>query len=107
ALDRGRVLDQSQTLTAARAEAYLDDRGLVVILGVVCTALVSVTAFGIVGLTSYWVTQRRRHIGIRRALGATRTAIIRYFQTENLLIAAAGSTLGVGLAVSLNLWMVT
>jgi putative ABC transport system permease protein len=106
-LDRARVLEKSQTLTAARADAYQDDRGLVIILGVVCAALVAVTAFGIVGLTSYWVAQRRRQIGIRRALGATRNAIIRYFQTENFLIAAAGSVVGVGLAVSLNLWMVS
>ena len=70
-----------------------------VILGVVCAALVAVTAFGIVGLTSYWVAQRRRQIGIRRALGATRKAIVRYFQTENFLIAAAGAALGVALAV--------
>jgi putative ABC transport system permease protein len=65
-----------------------------------------VTAFGIVGLTSYWVAQRRRQIGIRRALGATRRAIIRYFQTENLLIAAAGAAAGVALAAAVNLWMV-
>ena len=78
-----------------------------VILSVVCAALVAVTAFGIVGLTSYWVAQRRRQIGIRRALGATRQAIVRYFQTENFLIAAAGSLAGVALAVSLNLWMVS
>jgi putative ABC transport system permease protein len=106
-LDRARVLDKTQTLAAARVDAYQDDRGLVIILGVVCAALVAVTAFGIVGLTSYWVAQRRRQIGIRRALGATRNAIIRYFQTENFLIAAAGSVVGVGLAVSLNLWMVS
>jgi len=68
--------------------------------------LLAVTAFGIVGLTSYWVTQRRRQIGIRRALGATRSAIARYFQTENLLIASTGAALGVALAVALNLWMV-
>jgi putative ABC transport system permease protein len=66
-----------------------------------------VTSFGIVGLTSYWVAQRRRQIGIRRALGATRNAIIQYFQTENLLIAGAGAAVGVALAVSLNLWMVS
>ena len=106
-LDRARVIDKNWTLTEARADAYQDDRGLVVILGVVCAALVAVTAFGIVGLTSYWVAQRRRQIGIRRALGATRQAIVRYFQTENFLIAAAGSLVGVGLAVALNLWMVT
>jgi putative ABC transport system permease protein len=90
-LSRARVIEKNWTLTEARADAYQDDRGLVVILSVICAALVAVTAFGIVGLTSYWVAQRRRQIGIRRALGATRQAIVRYFQTENFLIAAAGS----------------
>ncbi|HEY1313764.1 MAG TPA: FtsX-like permease family protein [Steroidobacteraceae bacterium] len=105
-VNRGRVIDEVQPLTAARAAAYRDDRGLAVILGVVCAALVLVTAFGIVGLTSYWVAQRRRQIGIRRALGATKQAIVQYFQTENLLIAAAGAGAGIALAVALNLWMV-
>lgn len=106
-VNRGRVLEKTKSLTEERAEAYQDDRGLAVILGVVCAALVAVTAFGIVGLTSYWVAQRRRQIGIRRALGATRNGIVRYFQTENFLIAAAGATLGIALAVSANLWMVS
>jgi putative ABC transport system permease protein len=105
-INRGRVLMRTESLTEARQKAYQDDIGLAVILGVVCAALVAVTAFGIVGLTSYWVAQRRRQIGIRRALGATRNAIIRYFQTENFMIAAAGAAAGVALAISLNLWMV-
>src|SRR5277367_254873 len=105
-VNRARVLQRIRTLTEARQKAYQDDIGLAIILGIVCAALVAVTAFGIVGLTSYWVAQRRRQIGIRRALGATRNAIIRYFQTENFLIAAAGAAAGIALAVSLNLWMV-
>jgi putative ABC transport system permease protein len=106
-ISRSRVIKKTRTLTAARDEAYQDDRGLVVVLSIVCASLLAVTAFGIVGLTSYWVAQRRRQIGIRRALGATRNAIMRYFQTENLLIAGAGAAMGVALAVALNLWMVT
>jgi putative ABC transport system permease protein len=105
-ISRARVITKTRTLSQARTEAYKDDRGLVVILSVVCAALLAVTAFGIVGLTSYWVAQRRRQIGIRRALGATRNAIVQYFQTENLLIAGAGAAFGVALALSLNLWMV-
>jgi len=105
-VNRARVLEKVRSMTEARVEAYRDDRGLAVILGVVCAALLAVTSFGIVGLTSYWVTQRRRQIGIRRALGATRGAITRYFQTENLLIASTGAVLGVALAIALNLWMV-
>ena len=105
-MSRARVISGTQGMPTLRTEAYKDDKGLIVILSVVCTALVAVTAFGIVGLTSYWVAQRRRQIGIRRALGATRNAIIQYFQTENLLIACAGAAVGVAMAVSLNLWMV-
>jgi putative ABC transport system permease protein len=94
-----------QTQEQSRQDAYQDDKGLAIILAIVSLALLAVTAFGIVGLTSYWVAQRRRQIGIRRALGATRQAIVRYFQTENFLIAGAGAIVGVGLAIGLNIWM--
>ena len=106
-ISRARVIGKTRAMPTLRTEIYKDDQGLVVILSVVCAALLAVTAFGIVGLTSYWVAQRRRQIGIRRALGATRNAIIQYFQTENLLIAGAGAAIGVALALSLNLWMVS
>jgi putative ABC transport system permease protein len=102
-----RVLVKSLLLTEARADAYKDDRGLAIILVVVCSALVAVTAFGIVGLTSYWVAIRRRQIGIRRALGATRRAIVQYFQIENLLITTAGAAAGIFLGVLANLFMVS
>ena len=104
-LDSERIIN-TKTVSEARANAYRGDHGLVVLLTVVCVALLAITAFGIVGLTSYWVSQRRQQIGIRRALGATRQAILRYFQTENLMIAAAGATMGVVCAIALNLWMV-
>ena len=106
-LSRERVLEKAMPMLEARKLAYKDDRGLAIILIVVCASLLAVTAFGIVGLTSYWVAQRRRQIGIRRALGATRNAIVRYFQTENLMIAVSGAAVGVALAVALNLWMVS
>ncbi len=64
------------------------------------------TGLGIVGLTSYWVAQRRRFIGVRRALGATRGDILSYFQNENLVIVAAGTMLGIAVAIGLNLWLV-
>jgi putative ABC transport system permease protein len=104
-LSRARILDRTRTMTESRRLAYRDDRGLAVILGVVSAVLLVVTAFGIIGVTSFWVAQRRRQIGIRRAMGATRTAILRYFQTENLMIAAAGAVLGIVLAFTFNFWM--
>jgi putative ABC transport system permease protein len=97
---------RSKSMSQVRAEAYRGDHGLVVLLVSVCVALLVVNAFGIVGLTSYWVSQRRQQIGIRRALGATRRAILNYFQTENLLIASAGASCGIAFSIALNLWMV-
>jgi len=105
AVNRARVIEKTRSMLESRHRAYQDDRGLAVILSVVSVVLVAVTAFGIIGVTSFWVSQRRRQIGIRRAMGATQTAILRYFQAENLMIATAGAVLGVLLALSLNFWM--
>jgi putative ABC transport system permease protein len=104
-IDGDRIL-RTRSMAELRIQAYRGARGLIVLLSAVCAALVVVTAFGIVGMTSYWVAQRRQQIGIRRALGATRRAILRYFQTENFLIAAAGALCGIVFAIGLNLWMV-
>jgi putative ABC transport system permease protein len=104
-LQSNRIL-QSLSMSQVRADAYRGDHGLIVLLTSICVALLIVTAFGIIGLTSYWVAQRRQQIGIRRALGATRQAIVRYFQTENFMIAAAGAAVGIAFAIALNLWMV-
>jgi putative ABC transport system permease protein len=95
-----------QSMAEVRKSAYRSDRGLALILGVVTVTLVAVTSFGMFGLTSYWVAQRRRQIGIRRALGATRLAILRQFQQENLVIAVLGAVAGIVLSVFLNLWLV-
>ena len=106
AVHHARVIDRVQSFDEARRTVYCDDRGLAVILAIVCAVLLLVTAFGTVGLTSYWVAQRRRQIGIRRALGATRATVVRYFQTENLLIGLCGGAAGIVLAIAVNLWMV-
>jgi len=105
ALNENRII-QSRSMEQVRADAYRGAHGLIVLLSAICAALLIVTAFGIIGLTSYWVAQRRQQIGIRRALGATRQAIVRYFQTENFMIAAAGAAIGIAFAIALNLWMV-
>jgi putative ABC transport system permease protein len=104
-IDENRIL-RSRSMAQVRADAYRGAHGLIVLLSAICTALLVVTAFGIIGLTSYWVAQRRQQIGIRRALGATRRGIVRYFQTENFMIAAAGAAIGIAFAIALNLWMV-
>lgn len=97
--------DGIQTYAQIRNSAYANDRGMATLMGVVSLALLAITAAGIVGLASFWVGQRRKQIGVRRALGATKHDILSYFLTENLLIGMAGVVLGGVLGVGLNLWM--
>src|SRR3546814_19896784 len=75
---------------------------MVWLLVAVIIALLVVTALGIVGLASFWVQQRTKQIGVRRALGATRGQILRSFQVENFLLAPAGIALGMLLAFGIN-----
>jgi putative ABC transport system permease protein len=95
-----------RTFAEVRAQAYKDDRGLALMMGAICLVLLMITASGIVGLTSFWVAQRRKQIGVRRALGATRNDIISYFLTENLLICVGGLVVGTVLAAGLSQWLV-
>jgi putative ABC transport system permease protein len=48
------------------------------------------------------VAQRRKQIGVRRALGARRRDIVRYFVIENMLVSTAGIVFGLVLAIALN-----
>ena len=100
-------LDDSHTVPTLRAKFFAIDRAMACMLLGVIAALLLVTALGIVGLANFWVQQRTRSIGIRRALGATRGDILRYFQTENFLIVSFGIALGMLLAFALNLLLMT
>ena len=101
--DPNRIIEEQGTLAQMRDNYHHRDRSVIWLLLAVCIALLAVTAFGIIGLASFWVQQRTRQIGIRRALGATRRHILRYFQLENLLLSSAGIVLGLVLAYALNL----
>ena len=106
-LTRERVIKDVQPFTEIRHHAALDKRTTGVMLSVVCAVLLAVTVCGIIGLTQLWVTQRRRYIGMRRALGARRWDILEYFLTENLLIAGVGCALGIVLGLAGNTWLRT
>jgi putative ABC transport system permease protein len=104
-VDDQRIITASHTLSETIDEHFHDDRALIWLLLAVIGCLLALTALGVVGLSSFWVQQRTRQIGIRRAIGATRRDILVYFQAENLLIVTAGIALGSLGAIGLNLWL--
>jgi putative ABC transport system permease protein len=106
AVDRNRIIPSIRSFEEVRNDAYSQDRAMAVLLAVIGIALLAVTAFGIVGQASFWVTQRTKQIGTRRALGARQRDIVRYFQTENALIALIGIAAGSALAIGINVALV-
>jgi putative ABC transport system permease protein len=100
--DPNTLVVNNDTFDEIRARFFEQDRSMAWMLVVVIAALLLVTALGIVGLASFWVQQRTKQIGVRRALGATRGQILRYFQAENFLLASAGIVLGMLMAYGIN-----
>lgn len=101
-VDPNRLIKPAKTYEESRRDYFAADRDMIGLLLVVSALLLLVTALGIVGLASFWVQQRTKQIGVRRALGATRRQILRYFQTENFLLASIGIALGMLLAFAIN-----
>ncbi len=99
--DPRRVIDMD-TLEDIKRHSYAGDHLMVKVLGGVAGLLTFIVALGIVGLTVFWITQRQKQIGVRRALGATRSAISRYFLLENGMIAGAGILTGCAAAQIFN-----
>ncbi|WP_254575131.1 ABC transporter permease [Stenotrophomonas acidaminiphila] len=80
-------------------------RAAVWLLSTVNAVVATITLIGIASLSGYWIQQRTRQIGIRRALGATRGQILRHFLAENLVLVGVGLALGLLLALGINHWL--
>jgi hypothetical protein len=89
-----RTMDQrlAGTLATARFNTLL-----LSLLGAVGLAL---AAIGIYGVIAYFVTQRTQEIGVRMALGATASGVVRLVLAQALRPVAAGAAIGVGGALA-------
>jgi putative ABC transport system permease protein len=89
-----RLISSVYTQEEILSRSFAQDRAMLVILLVVIVMMMLITGFGIVGLASFSVSQRTRQIGTRRALGARRRDILRYFFLENILLTTIGVVIG-------------
>jgi len=106
AADPGRNI-QVQPVSQIKERFQSRSSIMVTILSVVIVLLLFITSLGIVGLTVFSVAERTRQIGTRRALGAQRADILRYFLLENWIVTTLGLALGVVLAFGLNVALVS
>ncbi len=95
AVGRAAVDRDIEKFRAQQARSNL--RGFHIVL-VTLAIILLVVITGAAALTSYLVVERAREIGLRRALGATRTNILHYFVIESAIVTLIGLVIGLGLA---------
>jgi predicted permease len=89
------------------AEAVSRPRLLANLLGIFAGLALLLAALGTYGILSYMVSERRREIGIRMALGAARHSVIKMVMRQGVAIAGAGLVAGLLGALALNRVMAT
>lgn len=97
-IDSTRLIGDEKSMEQIKRETYSSDYAMIKILSFVIFLLTFVNALGIFGLTTFWVTQRRKHIGIRRALGSTKAGVMRYFMLENVTLVLFSAIIGSAIA---------
>jgi len=104
--NKDRIVRSMRSMDEVRERSYQADGAMIKILTFTVALLLAITALGIVGLASFSVNRRTKQIGVRRALGATRVSILRYFMTENFIISLVGVGVGAMLTIGLNIVMI-
>src|SRR5207237_7332621 len=95
------AIEGTVTMDEAVAASVAPPRFRMWLLVLFATTATLIATCGIYGLMAYAVTQRRREIGVRMALGATRRDVLRLVLTRALRIVVAGVIVGLAGAVGL------
>ncbi len=102
ALDRDLPVFGERTMTQVAAESVSRRRFTMQLVGLFGVLALLLAAVGIYGVISYSVTQRTREIGIRVALGASRSAILRWVLKQGMVLTMAGVVVGLVGALALT-----
>ena len=101
-LDPERPIENVQTLATLRAEYVAPHRLNATLFAMLAGLAMAIAAVGLAGTLSFSVSQRRREIGVRAALGADRRKILQLVLTEGGLLAVLGLALGLSGALMLS-----
>jgi predicted permease len=95
ALDPSQPIYHVQTVDALRSDTLARQQMTAMLVGIFSFVALALAGVGIYGVMSYSVAQRTREIGVRMAVGANRTGILR------LVLSQAGKFTAIGIAVGL------
>ena len=100
-----RVVHFVRPMNYFRDLSYLSDRSMGIYLLTVTGLMIAVTCLGIFALATFNVATRTKQIGTRRAVGARRADVVRYFLVENGMITSAGVLAGCALALATGYYL--
>lgn len=101
-INKDQTLTDVKTLDQIKAESMASNRLRSLLLTVFAAIAVLLAAIGIYGVISYSVEQRTHEIGIRAALGASKSDLLRLILRGGMLMAGIGLALGLGGAFGLT-----
>jgi putative ABC transport system permease protein len=90
-----------ENLASLLESARKISRALTVLLIVIALIALAISGIGIMNIMLVTITERTHEIGIRKAVGAPRDAILYQFLTEAFLISGTGALIGILIAVSI------
>jgi putative ABC transport system permease protein len=102
ALDRDLPVFGERTMSQVAAESVSRRRFAMQLVGLFGILALLLAAVGIYGVIAYSVTQKTREIGIRVALGASRSAILRWVLKQGMILTIAGVVIGIVGALALT-----
>jgi predicted permease len=99
ALDPNQPIYHVQTVDALLSDSMARQKMTAMLLGIFSLVALALAAIGIYGVLSFSVAQRSREIGVRMAVGATRTHILRLVLSQAAQFTGLGLAVGVGMAL--------
>jgi predicted permease len=100
--DRNLPVSEVLTMDRVVADATAQPRFEMLLLGMFAAIALALAAIGIYGVMNYSVSRRRREIGIRISLGASRADVLRMVMQQGMLQVLAGSVAGIAGALLLS-----
>jgi putative ABC transport system permease protein len=102
ALDANQPVDQFRTLDQVRSASLSAPRLTTTLIGVFAAIALIITATGLAGVIAFSVNQRSQEFGVRMALGASRSSVLKLVLVQGLKLVAVGLVLGGIAAIALG-----